>query len=63
MNFHLMKRLETKTKHTDGCTALRSYQLPCKNFRDEIVPVEQEISTLGIEDKLLPEVERNEKPP
>lgn len=63
MGFRLVSTLSTKRKVKNGCTALRSYRLPCKNFRDEIVPVEQDISTLGIEDALLPKEEKNEKRP
>jgi len=62
-SFQLIESFDTKNKFKHGCSALRAYQLPCKNFRDEIVPVEQDVSTLGIEDELIPRGEKNEKHP
>lgn len=51
--FRLIKTRTTKAKFRDGYSALKSYRLPRNNFRDEVAAVEQEISTLGAENKFL----------
>jgi len=40
-------------KFKDGCSALKYYGLPCKNYRDEVIKVGEDISTFGIEVELL----------
>jgi hypothetical protein len=59
MNFRLVRNFKTSVKYKDGCAALSSYQLPCKNYRDDVVPTEQEISTLGIESEFFTEENKN----
>jgi len=62
MRFRLSQYLTTEDKFADGCSALKSYGLPYRNYKDEIVPIEEEISTLGIEDALLPDQEMYKHP-
>ena len=51
--FVLCKKFSTNNKFKNGEKALRYYNLPYKNFRDDIILGEGELSTLGIEDYLL----------
>ena len=53
MDFRFVKYLVTKAKFKEGRSALQNHRLPWKNYRDEVVTVEQEISNLGIEEELL----------
>jgi hypothetical protein len=54
----------TEKKYKTGCAALNHYGLPCKNIRNEVINVEEDISTLGIEDELLqPETNNNSSRP
>lgn len=55
-SFVFNKKFITKRKHETGCDALKHYDLPCKNFRDEIIKIEVDYSILGAE-SLLPESE------
>jgi hypothetical protein len=50
--FHA-RTITTRNKYTDGRVALKRYGLPSKNFRDVVIRPEEEISTLGMEDKML----------
>jgi hypothetical protein len=52
MSFVPKKTFITKKKFKNGCAALKHYGLPCNNIRDQIIKVEEDISTLGIEDEL-----------
>lgn len=58
--FNLKSKFVTKRKFKDGCSALKYYGLPCKNFRDEVIRVEEDIGTLGIESEML-QTGENEK--
>lgn len=52
MSFVPKTNFITKRKFKTGCDALKHYGLPCKNIRDEVIKVEEDISTLGIESVL-----------
>lgn len=46
-------KIMTKKKFKDGCSALKYYGLPCKNFRDDVIKVGEDIGTLGAEGLLV----------
>jgi hypothetical protein len=47
--FNLYNKLVTTQRFKTGCEALNSYSLPCKNFIDDIVDIDDNTSTLGTE--------------
>jgi hypothetical protein len=53
MQFTLNKKMTTKKKFSNGCSALKHHGLPCKNYRNEVIRVEEDMCTLGIESELL----------
>ena len=53
-NFVFKREFLTGQKFVDGCEALKHYEIPCRDIRDEIIPLEkEEITTLGLENLLL----------
>lgn len=52
LEFKLQKEFITKRKFNNGSSALKHYGLPYRNVRDEIITIDEDISTLGIEDAL-----------
>lgn len=51
--FLLCRKFNTSKKFTSGQKALQHYNLPYYNFRSEVVLMDGELSTLGIENYLL----------
>ena len=49
----LEEEFTTEKQYEDGESALAHYGLPSHNFRNDVVRPEEDMSTLGIEDKLL----------
>ena len=49
----LEEEFTTEKQYKDGKSALSHYGLPSHNFRNDVVRPEEDMSTLGIEDKIL----------
>jgi hypothetical protein len=58
--FILKNKFISNNKYESGCEALKENNLPCQNFRDEIIKIEGDKSTLGAEE-LLPKPEAVKK--
>jgi len=51
--FSLSRRFVTKHEFSNFCSALKSNRLACRNIRDDIIQVGNDVSTLGLEPVLL----------